>query len=187
MIIQRFPGLVGSDMYDLFVFLSRTNRLKFSGSGLILVLFSIFYGSAAWTQTYAKTYEVVAQEQRFHVVVANNEQARRRGLMGMGRLQPNQGLLMVMPGAQSVGVWMKNMQIALDVVWISGSGEVLDIMTLGPCIKDPCATYRSNRPASYVLEVGAGLFPSKVGDRVEILDASRDSLFPPATDGKAAD
>lgn len=93
---------------------------------------------------------------------------------------------MVMSRAQLVAVWMKNMQISLDVVWISGSGEVLDVMTLEPCRKTPCTTYRSNRQASYILEVGAGLFPLKIGDKVEIFDASRDSLFPLATDAKVA-
>ncbi len=52
-------------------------------------------------------------------------------------------------------------------------------MTLPVCQADPCQTYSPKMPARYVLEVTAGSFPLNIGDRVEIMRASSDSLLPP--------
>jgi len=78
-----------------------------------------------------------------------------------------------------VPIWMKSMQFPIDVVWLSSNGTVIDLKTLPVCKEMPCEIYYPVCPARYVLEVGAGLFPLKRGDKVEIIDTSRDSLHPP--------
>jgi len=125
---------------------------------------------------------VKAGDQTFLADVADTPAARRQGLMARKHLLRNQGLLMVLPRPQIVGVWMKDTRMALDVVWISTEGLVVDIMTLQPCRQASCPIYRPKAPARYVLEVGAGLFPLKQGEGVEIIHASGDSLFPPGVD-----
>ena len=90
-------------------------------------------------------------------------------------LAQNEGLLIMLPRSQIIPVWMKNMRIALDVVWIAADGSIVDKRTLPVCVSMPCQIYRPERQALYVLEVGAGRFQLNVGDRVEINLTSRDS------------
>ena len=71
------------------------------------------------------------------------------------------------------------MLIPIDVAWISSGGMVVDIRSLPVCQADPCQIYIPEMPATYVLEVAIGTFPLNIGDRVEIMKVSSDSLLPP--------
>ena len=123
-------------------------------------------------------YALRAADRVFRLQIADRPESQRRGLMWRERLPPDQGLLMVMPKAMEIGVWMKNMHFALDVVWLSVSWQVLDVKTLMPCRTTRCPVYTPRVKARYLLEVGAGQFPLKVGQKVEIIHTSGDSLPP---------
>jgi uncharacterized membrane protein (UPF0127 family) len=124
-------------------------------------------------------YQVRAADRIFIVEVATSPSQRQLGLMHRESLRENGGLLMVFNREHKVSIWMKNVLIPLDVVWISSTGEVVDSRSLPVCQANPCSIYQPEQPARYVLEVAAGQFPLKIGDKVEIIDASGDSLLPP--------
>jgi uncharacterized membrane protein (UPF0127 family) len=126
-----------------------------------------------------KFYEVRAGSMVFTVEAAITPAEKQLGLMNRARLGQDRGLLMIFNREYMVPIWMKNMLIPLDVVWISASGVVVDRATLPICRRAHCQSYVPSRPASYVLEVAAGKFPLNIGDRVEIIGASGDSLLPP--------
>lgn len=124
-------------------------------------------------------YQVRAGDRVFSVEVAVSPAQKQLGLMHRKSLRQNGGLLMVFSREHKVLIWMKNVLIPLDVVWISSTGEVVDRKSLPVCHTNPCSIYEPQLPARYVLEVAAGQFPLKIGDKVEIIDASGDSLLPP--------
>jgi uncharacterized membrane protein (UPF0127 family) len=124
-------------------------------------------------------YQVRAGKTVFTVETAITPAEKRLGLMNRASLEQDRGLLMIFSHEDRVPIWMKNMLIPLDVVWISASGVIVDQATLPICRSERCDTYFPSHPASYVLEVSAGKFPLNIGDRVEIIEASGDSLLPP--------
>ena len=124
-------------------------------------------------------YLVKAGNQKFIVERAITREQQRRGLMDRESMHASRGLLMIFDRDKRTPIWMKNMRFPIDVVWLSSDGLVVDLKTLPVCKESPCKVYYPVGPARFVLEVGAGLFPLNRGDKVEIIDASRDSLHPP--------
>jgi hypothetical protein len=57
--------------------------------------------------------------------VADDEASRTRGLSGRDRLDPDAGMLFLLPG-DSPSFWMKGMRFPIDIVWIKG-GRVVDV------------------------------------------------------------
>lgn len=123
-------------------------------------------------------YRILAGGQEFQVEIAESSEQKRLGLMHRRAMPALHGLLMVFERDKTIPIWMKEMQFPLDVVWISAAGIVVDLQTLQPCRQNPCPVFNPRQPARFVLEVGAGLFPLNRGDKVEIIDASGDSLLP---------
>jgi len=124
------------------------------------------------------THRVIAGKQEFLVQTAVTRKQQQQGLMYRQNMPSSQGLLMIFERDTHVPIWMKNMFFPLDVAWMSADGVVVDLKTLPVCSQTPCPIFRSDQSARYVLEVGAGLFQLKQGDKVEIIDTSRDSLHP---------
>lgn len=73
----------------------------------------------------------------------------------------------VLPQVSRPGFWMRGMRFPIDLVWIGPRREVLGHLTLPPCREAPCPISLPAQPVAYVLEVGAGQFSGRVGDRVE--------------------
>lgn len=103
--------------------------------------------------------------------VASDEADRYRGLSGVEKLNPNEGLLMVFEAPDRHGIVMRDMKIPIDVVWIDSDGSVVHVeYNMKPDI-DPELVYRSRSPALYVLEMGSGeakRLNIKVGDKLDI-------------------
>ncbi|MBU1665379.1 MAG: DUF192 domain-containing protein, partial [Gammaproteobacteria bacterium] len=62
---------------------------------------------------------------------------------------------------------MRGMRFPIDLIWVSQNQRVVDVATLPVCRNDPCPVTYPTAPATYVLEIGAGHFSGRVGDRVE--------------------
>ncbi len=56
------------------------------------------------------------------------------------------------------GIWMLNMKFPIDILWLDGSGKVVDIaQNAKPCKSIfSCPTYRPKSDARYVLELPSG-------------------------------
>ena len=79
------------------------------------------------------------------------------GLKFREHLPEGSGMLFVFPYEKSPGIWMKDVPIALDVIFISKDKQVVDFKEdFQPCLTDNCETYIPKLPAKYVLEVPAG-------------------------------
>lgn len=119
-------------------------------------------------------------DQAFSFVVAADPDSRRNGLMGR-ELAPQTGMLFDFPEGTRPAIWMYNMQISLDLLFVGSGGHIQYVFAeVAPCQKTPCDIYQAAEPLRYVLEVPAGTVQAlgiKVGDQ---LDMSGLPVAPPA-------
>lgn len=104
--------------------------------------------------------------QTFNVSVAANPQDRARGLSGRARLETGSGVWFVFPSPDWYGFWMRDMNFPIDLIWISPKARVVGVLSLQPCVGKNCPIHYASNPVAHVLEVNAGAFAGKVGDRV---------------------
>lgn len=99
--------------------------------------------------------------------VADDNDERTNGLMFRENLNENEGMLFVFGNEEYQTFWMKNTLIPLDMIFIDENFEIVDIKNAAPCKEEPCALYKSAKPAKYVLEVNGNLTAKKnikIGD-----------------------
>lgn len=95
------------------------------------------------------------------VEVADTELARERGLSGRASLKEGTGLLFVFDKDGTWGIWMKDMNFPIDIVWLDASGVVVSVAAEVSPDTYPEVFYPSAL-ARYVLEVPAG-YAEKAG------------------------
>lgn len=95
------------------------------------------------------------------VEVADSAMERELGLMNRLSLAENSGMLFVFEEQHMLTFWMKNTNIALDIIFFDREGKFVSYKSMLPCKADPCETYSSEKPAMYAIEVRRGF----VGDR----------------------
>lgn len=103
--------------------------------------------------------------------VADSRDKRMQGLMFRESLPKNSGMLFIFDKEEDQGFWMKNMNFALDVIWINADKEVVKISKNVPPCKDECESISPGKKVKYVLEVNSGFAESsniRAGETVEI-------------------
>jgi hypothetical protein len=94
---------------------------------------------------------------RVRAELADTPQKRARGLMFRERLAPDTGMLFVFEEAGEWSFWMKNTNVALDILWIGPDKRIVSIEENVPlCRQDPCPEYKPGKDALYALELPAG-------------------------------
>ena len=89
------------------------------------------------------------------VSVADMPEERERGLGGREGLAPDEGMLFVFPEDGMYSFWMKDMHFAIDILWISYDGVIVDIRQNVSPDTSP-ATFTPRTEARYVVELPAG-------------------------------
>ena len=105
--------------------------------------------------------------------LALSDEERARGLMFRDKLNPDQGMLFVFKEENFHPFWMKDMKFSLDILWLDQKKRIIHIERhVPPCKDPPCASYSSEIPAMYVLELKAGSVDEnklKLYDRLEFI------------------
>ena len=89
------------------------------------------------------------------VLIANKPNEWVLGLMYIRHLDKNAGLLMILPPAK-VAIWMKNMLMPIDCIYINKKEVVRVYKNLPVCITKNCKKYYSKSIVNMILEVNAG-------------------------------
>lgn len=91
---------------------------------------------------------------RLKLEKANTDAARIKGLSDRKHLPYSQGMLFVYDTNSRHCIWMKDMNFALDLVWVNESKEIVKIL---PNIAPETfpASFCNEQPAKYVIEVNA--------------------------------
>lgn len=133
---------------------------------------SSVHADAAITPSHAVT-TVILHGRHVAVELATNEPDRERGLMMRTQLAADRGMLFVFPDTEQRWFWMKNTLIPLDILYFGADRKLVSMqLDVPPCNADPCATYPSDRPAHYVLELSAGAarhIGAHIGDVLKIV------------------
>lgn len=94
-----------------------------------------------------------------NVQVAQTEQERERGLMGVRKLAPHTGMVFVFASDSPVTFWMKDTLVPLDMVFVARGGVVRGVFARVPVVAPQTPDDRIPRrqgKAMYVIELPAG-------------------------------
>ena len=97
----------------------------------------------------------------FRARVALTDNDRAQGLSGVTELAPDQALLMAFPSDDEWGIWMKDMKVPIDIVWLNSNKKVIYIVTDVPADISTSKVFKPKTPAKYVIEMAAGTADSK--------------------------
>lgn len=111
-------------------------------------------------------------ENCFNLEVSDDPDERTMGLEYKDSMKVNQAMLFIFDSQGEQGIWMKNMNFPLDILWLDSNMAIVDISENNlPCTSDECPTVVNDVPALYVLEINAGLSEKiglKMGDIMDI-------------------
>jgi uncharacterized protein len=107
-----------------------------------------------------------ASSRELLVAVADDEQERQEGLMGVEDLADLDGMLFVFDGDVATGFWMKDTVLPLDIGFFAADGSFVDTLSMEPCTANPCPVYRPSGTYRYAVEVAMGGFTALTGDEV---------------------
>lgn len=96
--------------------------------------------------------------------IADTEQSRIQGLSGRKSIPKNHAMLFVFDESAQHGIWMKDMNFALDIVWLNEYREVIHVERNVTPETFP-KIFGPQKPSKYVLEFKAG-FASKNGIKI---------------------
>lgn len=104
-------------------------------------------------------------DKEYNVKVAKTEEEREKGLQNVKELPEDEGMLFIFDNPQTVGFWMKDTLIPLDIIFINEDMEVISIYK-GESRNEDIAEEDN---VKYVLEVNqnSGI---KEGDELDIED-----------------
>jgi uncharacterized membrane protein (UPF0127 family) len=90
----------------------------------------------------------------YRLELAESEREVQQGMMWRKHMDPDMGMLFLMPEERMQSFWMKNTYVSLDIVYISAAGQVVSIQANAqPFNETPLP---SEGPAQLVLELPAG-------------------------------
>ena len=145
---------------------------------LILIAVAIFIGKITtlhFLPQQAKFGEVIVNEAKLKVEIADTQPKRSKGLGGRASLAEGTGMLFIFPKEDKYPFWMKGVSFPLDFIWIKG-GQVVDFLeNVSPAQtgqKDAdLPIYVPKEPVDKVLEVNAGTISRlkiKIGDKLSL-------------------
>ncbi|HEY8992346.1 MAG TPA: DUF192 domain-containing protein [Candidatus Microsaccharimonas sp.] len=133
--------------------------------GLVLILVALV--ASYMTTNFQPTTEVRIGSGVFNTGLATTDSVRKKGLSGVENLDASGGLLMVFQADSAWGIWMKDMKIPIDIIWLNNEKKVIYIVTDASPDLGTSKIFTPNDPARYVLEVQAGSVKRsaiKIGD-----------------------
>ncbi|NQU83725.1 MAG: DUF192 domain-containing protein [Parcubacteria group bacterium] len=134
---------------------------------IIVVITSMTLG---FIQKRPKYGQVVIGENRLKVELADTVSKRTSGLSNRENLQDNMGMLFVFGKAERHGIWMKDMNFPIDIIWVENN-EIIDIVS-NVTPEDQKTTYYPRGDSSFVLELASGFVDKndvKIGDELDII------------------
>ncbi|WP_417607896.1 DUF192 domain-containing protein [Owenweeksia hongkongensis] len=102
------------------------------------------------------------------IEIADNATEAQYGMMYRKSMDPNTGMLFIMPAEQQQSFWMKNTYVALDIIYINSNFEIVSVQK--NAVPHDLKSLPSEGPALYVLEVVGGFADEhglKKGDKIQ--------------------
>ncbi|KKU04853.1 MAG: hypothetical protein UX06_C0007G0008 [Candidatus Giovannonibacteria bacterium GW2011_GWA2_45_21] len=129
------------------------NREKVKKYFIFLVLMLpliIFWRPTA--QTTPNTSSLTVGNTKISVEIAKTPAELTRGLSGRTDLAENFGLFFIFPYADTHGIWMKEMNFPIDIIWLDENFQIIAIKENAKPDSYP-EVFTPTTPALYVLEI----------------------------------
>lgn len=88
--------------------------------------------------------------------VADTNEERTKGLAGVAELKPNQGMILKYDTDSDWGIWMKDMETPIDIIWVNNQKRVVYIVKNALPELGEDVIFRPKEKARYVIELPAG-------------------------------
>ena len=156
-----------------------------AGLVLVIVVFIIFGRGFSTGQFITQTATDSAQTQKkestqvtskdltIQVKIADEPKEHQTGLADFSSLPLGEGMLFVFDKSASYVFWMKDVEFAIDIIWIDENKKIVDIASNVPSEPDKgekeLTRYKPKSDAKSVLEINAGisaLHNLQIGDQV---------------------
>jgi len=141
------------------------------------IFLSVFMSLVNIVYSQPESIPVSLRGELFNVELADSRQERKTGLMFREHLKDNEGMLFKFDKEAIYPVWMKNVLIELDIIWIDKDKKVVFIKeSAQPHKKGPHPSIRPTKKALYILEVNAGTVGRTaltIGDEVDFALSQR--------------
>ncbi len=109
----------------------------------------------------------------YQTIVMRTEAEREQGLSGTDSLPDGQAMLFVFPNDTKWGMWMKDMQYPIDMVWLDSGKRVTYMVKNAQPSSYPDTIYRPPVSSRYVIEL-----PSGTIERTGIAEGNQATLPP---------
>ncbi|AFZ03870.1 DUF192 domain-containing protein [Calothrix sp. PCC 6303] len=119
---------------------------------------------------------ILPKGDKIQLEVAKTTPQQAMGLMYRPALPDNRGMLFPFNPPQAVSFWMKNVPVALDMVFVRDGVVQYIQASAAPCPKEPCPNYGpGNKLIDQVIELRSGRAAElglKVGDRIRTTEVT---------------
>lgn len=122
--------------------------------GLVVLLIALVASFAI--TTFRPTTEVRAGSAVYHLWIADTDAELEQGLSGVAHLPKNGGLLMKFATDDRWGIWMKDMKVPLDIVWLNKDKEIVYIVKNAQPSMSIDVVFTPKESARYVIELPMG-------------------------------
>lgn len=123
--------------------------------GLIIIAGSVFLFLSKPVITEDKTRIIKINDSSFQVEIVNTPETRQQGLSGKANLPDGTGMFFIFETPDKYGFWMKDMNFAIDIVWIDENLRIVDV-ELDVLPETFPQIFYPNKAVKYVLELPAG-------------------------------
>jgi len=135
---------------------------------IFVILFMLILGGVGLVMS-DQPQTLYINDQTFSFVVADSQEERAQGLSGQNSLPSDEVLVFIFPDSDFHGIWMKDMNFPIDIIWLNEQKQVVDFE--GNVLPDTYPEiFLPDAPAKYVVEANAGVTESlnlAVGDTFE--------------------
>lgn len=127
---------------------------------IILVLVAVWWGFSYFSDDLINffqgdsSYQVFFDEVAMRVTVADEQAEWQQGLSGVTTLGELEGKLFIFPNNGRYGMWMKDMLIPIDIIWVDDTFTVVHVESVVTPDTYP-QSFTSPVPARFVLEANA--------------------------------
>ncbi|MGV9001498.1 MAG: DUF192 domain-containing protein [Candidatus Saccharimonadaceae bacterium] len=122
--------------------------------GLIVILIGIVVAYAL--NTFVPTTSLRVGSGVYHLWIADTDAELAQGLSGVESLKGDGGLLMKFATDSTWGIWMKDMKIPLDIVWLNKDKKVVYIVKNASPDLSTNVIFTPTTDARYVVELPMG-------------------------------
>lgn len=124
------------------------------------------------------TFDVINYK-KVHLKLLHLKESSKKsnGLKNKKSVTPYNGLILEFSENEPARIWMKDMDIPIDIIFISKYGEILSLVeNATPCINESTCTIYTSKNAKYVIETNSGFIIKNYinyVDRVDIIDVNK--------------